>query len=481
MSGSPTGPPPESGAAPAVLLLGDVAARPDGLERALARAGFHPVEDDRTLGGGGPTAPDAMLVTVAAADVALDAAIASAIGRWGRGTPLVVVVADPDPAAPARALELGADDAVGGPVQLPEVVARLQLRVRDSRRRASNARVLADGSVFDLVQEVIDSVRAEEVLHALVQRLTRALDLAHCSFVLVASSAPFGRVVADSSGSGIRDLRLDLDRYPEIREAIRTGVPVVIPNVHDHPLFDPVRLAWAEAGLDVQVHSVVVLPVAVNGEIAGVFLLRTRGPEAELTPSQVAFADSLARAAARVLVHDGAGSNGSAPPVRDPLTGLATSAALGRRVQEEFERARRYALSFSLVLVDIENLRSINERFGPGTGDRTLSELSALLKHEVRAPDYLSRYGGDEFAIVLPETGLEGARASVQRLWRRVADARLSGLPDDEPVRLSAGIATIPHPAAEEPDDLFALAEAALLRGKGQAQERIGTAESVGL
>lgn len=469
-------------AAPTVLLLGDATARPVGLERAMVRGGLHPVEQDRTLAGGGPTAPDALLVSVAAADAALDGAVAAAVSRWGRSTPLLVIVADADDAGAARALELGAVDAVRGPIHLPELLARLHLRIAESRRRASNARVLADGSVFDLVQEVIDSVRSEEVLHALVQRLTRALDLAHCSFVLVAPGAPFGRVVADSSRTSTRDVRLELERYPEIREAIRSGRPVVVPNVHQHPLFEPLRALWAEAGLDVQVHSVVALPVTVHGEVGGVFLLRTRDPAVELTPSQVAFADSLARAAARVLARNGDGAmNGGAPAALDPLTGLATSDTLGRRVQEEFERARRYALGFSFVLVDIESLRVINERFGVDTGDRTLAELSELLRRELRAPDTVSRYGGDEFALVLPETSADGARALLQRVWRRVASAPIAGLPDDQPLRLSAGIASMPHPAAQASDDLFALAEAALLRGKSQALERIGSADTVGL
>lgn len=473
-----------NGGAPAVLLLGDAGARPEGMERALVRAGFRPVEDDRALGGGGPTAPDALLLTVRTAGTALETAIAAAATRWGRSTPLVVVVGCEDRTAPAEALALGADDAVAAPVHLPELVARLRLRVRGSRSTAAGAHLLADGAVFDLVQEVMDSLRAEEILHALVQRLTRALDLAHCSFVLVAPSAPFGRVVADSTRSSVRDVRLDLERYPEIREAMRTAGPVVIPNVHDHPLFEPIRAAWAEAGLDVRVHSVVALPVTLNDEVAGVFLLRTRDAAVELTPSQLAFADSLARTAARVLVRSGqADGNGSGAgqPAHDPLTGLATSAAFGRRVQEEFERARRYALGFSLVLLDVVNLRAINERFGSAAGDRALGEVASLLRRELRAPDYLSRYGGDEFALLLPETGAEGAMASLHRLWHRVAAARVDGLPDDAQLRLSAGIVTIPHPAAQEPDDLFALAEAALLRGKAQVRERIGTADAVGL
>jgi GGDEF domain-containing protein len=81
-----------------------------------------------------------------------------------------------------------------------------------------------------------------------------------------------------------------------------------------------------------------------------------------------------------------------------------------------------------------------------------------------------------EFAIVLPETGEAGARQSVGRLRERLTRLPFEGDPRLEPTRFSAGIVTYPHPAAQQCDDLFAMAEAALLRGKGQAGERIGVA-----
>jgi PleD family two-component response regulator len=134
----------------------------------------------------------------------------------------------------------------------------------------------------------------------------------------------------------------------------------------------------------------------------------------------------------------------------------AEAQALERRLHEEFERARRYSLGFSLVLLAIEAL--------DGTDDRIADELRRIL----RLPDFVGRYRESEFAIVLPETGSDGARRSIGRMRERLA-----ALP---PAMLSAGIVSYPHPAVTQPDDLFALVEAALARGKA-VEGRVGVAE----
>src|SRR5215213_5905245 len=149
---------------------------------------------------------------------------------------------------------------------------------------------------------------------------------------------------------------------------------------------------------------------------------------------------------------------------------------LEQRIREEFERARRYSLSFSLILLGVDELDGVRERQGQEAADRLRGEVADVLRRELRVPDFVVGYCASEFAIVLPETGLAGARQSVLRVRER-----LSVVPTDEDPRLehprfSAGILTYPHPAISQSDELYAILEAALMRGKGQSGERIGVA-----
>ncbi len=152
------------------------------------------------------------------------------------------------------------------------------------------------------------------------------------------------------------------------------------------------------------------------------------------------------------------------------------SDVLEQRVQEEFERARRYSLSFSLILLGVDELQDSEERQGPEAAARLREEVTLTLRRELRVPDLVAPYGSGEFAIVLPETGQSGARQSLIRVRERLTSLPLEGDPRFGSARFSAGIVTFPHPAAFQPDDLFAMAEAALMRGRAQSSERIGVA-----
>jgi GGDEF domain-containing protein len=196
------------------------------------------------------------------------------------------------------------------------------------------------------------------------------------------------------------------------------------------------------------------MPVVVDDAVAGVLLMR--GPESApgLSAAQLGLAGSLAEAAARGL--DGGRPVNGGPRIPAP-------AALDRRLQEELERARRYSLSFSLVLLHPEDPFASDDA-DPAAEVRQRQELVGRIRSELRLPDFVSSYGGDHLALVLPETGADGARRWVVRIRER-----LDGM--------AAGIVAYPHPSVTVPDDLLALVEAALRRGRAQAGERIGVAE----
>jgi diguanylate cyclase (GGDEF)-like protein len=467
-----------------ILLVGDPAARPEGLERFLVRSGFQVTE--ASAPGEPPRAdqapPDLLLFTPTRRGAALADAVRelSAAPRFG-GAPVFVLCGEGGADTAAEALRAGAQDAVVTPVHFGELRARIEahLRVRSDLKEAREALRSRD-LLFDIFQEVSAALRADDIFQTLVRRVGQAFGLTHCSFVLTAPGEERGRVVAVYENPAIRDLRVDLSRYPEIQEAIRTEQPVVVHDVREHPLFEHIRRGWVQQQIDVKVHSAVALPVFVQGRAAGVFFLRTVEGDPELRMQDVAFANTIAQAAARVLENEERRAavyrRQISAGVTDVLTGCGSLDALDRRLRDEFERARRYSLRFALVLLDVERLRDINEKLGQPTGDRVLAELGALLQREIRAPDFVARYGGDEFALILPETDVNGAKRFVQRL-RQVMDRHV--FPDLGPGRvpgIAAGIAAFPSGEALRPEDLFALAEAALARGQRKEPDRIGVA-----
>ena len=223
--------------------------------------------------------------------------------------------------------------------------------------------------------------------------------------------------------------------------------------------------------------SAVALPVFVQGRAAGVFFLRTEKGDPQLKPADVAFANTIAQAAARVLENEERRSAIYRRQVNagttDELTGCASLDSLDRRLRDEFERARRYSLHFSLVLIDIDRLREINERLTFAAGDRLLREIGAMLQRELRGPDFVARYGGDEYACVLPETDGPGGRHFIERLRRVFQRHTFADLGPGNVPSISSGIVAYPHPAALRPEDLFTLVETALQKAKTGAPDRI--------
>lgn len=416
-----------------VLLAGDAAARPAGLERALTRAGFQLTEAPPS---GGDLDPDAVLITVAEGSAE---ELRAALGPGGNGPPSVVLIAAADPDAPTTALALGADDALAAPVHLPELCARLHARIRDRQYPRGTAREDAvRRSLEMLVSEGRAALRPDELVLALVRRLARALDLRSCAFVAVEAGGT-ARVVAEAGqahAAADHGEPLDLTDHPEVAEALRLRLPAGRPE-----------------------GAVTALPALADGRLHGVLELVRCDSTPPLTAAQLQFAAQLAEAAVHALA-PAAGSNGNGAGGVRPAAGSATT--LDARLQEELERARRYSLSFSLVLLDV----------CPAAGGAP--ETVERMRGSLRLPDFVAGYGGGEYAIVLPETGADGARRSVARVREQLARDRSAGAGDPP---LSAGIVTYPHPAVTQADDLFALVEAALARGKAQTGERVGVAD----
>jgi diguanylate cyclase (GGDEF)-like protein len=156
--------------------------------------------------------------------------------------------------------------------------------------------------------------------------------------------------------------------------------------------------------------------------------------------------------------------------VRDALTGLYNRRELHRFLDYELIKSRRYNHPFSLLMMDIDNFKEINDRFGHRTGDEVLQHVAQALLGNTRGCDLVSRYGGDEFIIVLPETPADQALFGAERIRKKLAEIVIkvkdqNGLSEEIDISLSIGVAEYPFDS-ESAEELIDLADKALYQAK---------------
>ena len=159
--------------------------------------------------------------------------------------------------------------------------------------------------------------------------------------------------------------------------------------------------------------------------------------------------------------------------VTDPLTGLSNRRRWRQLLEREMLRAKRFGHDLSLLIVDVDEFKAINDERGHQYGDAVLERVAGILRRTTRAIDVTARYGGDELALVLLETGPEGAEVLAERLRKNVEKARVKG-PDGRAMKvtISVGVATMPNSAGEVAE-LIEASDQALLLAKREGKNRI--------
>jgi diguanylate cyclase (GGDEF)-like protein len=158
----------------------------------------------------------------------------------------------------------------------------------------------------------------------------------------------------------------------------------------------------------------------------------------------------------------------------DPLTQLLNRRALHLQLAMEVERVRRYNAPLSVLMIDVDGFKGVNDTYGHHAGDAVLVELSLLLGRAARSVDTVARYGGDEFVIAVPETGETGAMAFAERIRDKIASHQFE-IGQTSPIRLtvSIGVADFPVPKVETAEDLLECADRALYRAKAAGRNLV--------
>ncbi|MEA2373980.1 MAG: hypothetical protein QOD53_443 [Thermoleophilaceae bacterium] len=208
-------------------------------------------------------------------------------------------------------------------------------------------------------------------------------------------------------------------------------------------------------------------PLLVGGEVIGSVLVSSDRRQSKAERRRV---DDSVTQAAPILANLRNLAIAETRAATDALTGLPNKRAMDESIKRMAAQAGRSGNAMSVVSLDLDHFKRINDTYGHDRGDETLAAVSALLRAELRASDLAGRMGGEEFLIVLPDTGRPGALRLAEKIRRAMHGIKVSGL--EWPITASMGVATLPDDAAEI-DALLRIADRALYAAKRGGRDRV--------
>lgn len=227
-------------------------------------------------------------------------------------------------------------------------------------------------------------------------------------------------------------------------------------------------------GADYDIASIAIAPITLDGEIIG--SLNQGDPDSERFSPDINtdFLQQLTLKISLCLSNVSAHEKLRALAFYDPLTGLLNRRVMERILKREFERSKRYHTDLSIIFIDLDFFKTINDTYGHDQGDAALVLVSESLFNEKRDADIIARFAGDEFVVILPSTDIENSENYVNRVRESLAASPL--MIGEQPVFIafSHGIASINEPGITTPEALLKKADQRLFQVKKQRDANIG-------
>jgi diguanylate cyclase (GGDEF)-like protein len=322
------------------------------------------------------------------------------------------------------------------------------------------ARALADTAGLAAVGEV--------VLHHIVQAVPSGM-------ASLAVAAPDGELSIVATHGYPRALveHLRIPAGSGVIGAVHASrMPLLVPDVTTTPGLDRHRSRYRTG-------SFAVMPIVAGAESLGVVSLTDRLAAGPYTHEDLGAIAVLLAPAALALGRERVWREAQAyaqAAVIDPVSGLFNRRYFQGRLDEELQRAIRQLTSVGLLMIDLDGFKNINDRFGHVAGDLIIRDISEILRRSVRIFDVCTRFGGEEFAVMMPGGTIESAGTIAERIRQRV-EAYQRSEPDLAELRVTASIGVAVSPPDATARELIERADRALYRAKKAGKNRVSTAD----
>jgi len=321
---------------------------------------------------------------------------------------------------------------------------------RDSK--LSNA-MLEENRIAEVMVEMTrvlsSSLNSDEVLYSIVSRLREVLDAEQCSIVRIDPKTGTAKVTVKASNPEERDIEINLDDYPELQQAYASRRLLFIPDAK--PL------------------GIIAIPMITHESVLGLIDVRSANLTPMLTDANARFFEVMASTAANALRNAQLFEEVEHRARTDFLTGLPNHRFFQATLTVELGRAQRHNHTLSLLIIDLDFLKEVNDRFGHPSGDVVIRTIADTIRSSCREIDFAARYGGEEFTVILPETPLVGATQVADRIREKIAAVQFPGIGS---ITASIGISNYPVNALSK-EDLIRIADQALYVAKNGGRDRV--------
>jgi diguanylate cyclase (GGDEF)-like protein len=315
--------------------------------------------------------------------------------------------------------------------------------------------------VLDILKSLSARRGPAEVLFTFTNQVAETLGLDRCSVVRIVIDKAEAQVLASHEDAQLRDLALDLIKYPELVECVESGRAVTILDTLTDPRTAPFAREFEQSGIT----SIVVVPVILFESRLGSILLRAARRGRGFTEREVQFCELVAESTANALER---------AYLLDDL----------RRANADLQRMARtdgltglYNRAYFRQFIDVDDFKQINDTYGHLAGDGVLQEIARRTIASTRRNDIVARYGGEEIVMLLPHTDRAGAVHQSERLLETIATRHFLSLGADVRVTVSIGVAMFDAETMRRPDDLLRAADGSLYKAKQLGKNRIVVGE----
>jgi len=336
------------------------------------------------------------------------------------------------------------------------------LNQRTSELEKSQAQI---ETIYETSRDLGEILNLEEVLDELLSIVQKILGYQYCSIFVLNPSQSLSLLGEIREGKKVK--------YPEpvkrrpnaiLEKVTTTGKPVRILDLTD---------ASDHLGEPEEFKSLLAVPMISRGKVIGVLNAQSKRRGAFLEQDEKIFS-ILATSAALALENASLHQKTEELTIVDELTGIYNYRFFSKKLSEEIKRAERYKQSLSLLMIDIDWFKRYNDTYGHLFGNRILTELAQRIKDSVRDVDVVSRYGGEEFTVILPQTNKKDAQMIGERIRHQVES---SDFVDEENVvkvgvTVSLGVATYPENGTTA-EQLVEKVDQALYLAKGKGKNMV--------